>query len=232
MDLPHPPTEPTETTKPAEMATTPAGGQINADWGQLSQGIMCLTVFLCGTLETTNSAAFEEWHVVFRCGTVVRVADNDPEFPGYTPKSYRFPENTLEDASATEEVMADNKRVWEAQRSLPEPAGKPVRQAYAKMLSQGYPYPGGPTSDRSTRPTGVQTEADGLLWTVFWPGLDRTGKVYNLAFSQQGPGTAVVAGGDLRRYDYMFPEVAAVISKDLKVWTYGPDKTFSDKHPL
>jgi len=212
----------TNPAAPPARSTTPAGGQVNADWGQLKEAIDCYAVLLAGALTPGNTAS----HVVFRCGTIVRVAGDDPEFGGYAGAKYKFPDHRLEDASTVAEIMADNARVWEAQRVIPGAAGRAIRQAFERLISQGYPYPGGPPADRSPVQTGISSDALGEFWLVYWPNLDEGGHVHNMAFSKKGPLAAACVGGELRRYDYMFPEVAAVFTPDMMAWTYGPDGKF------
>lgn len=210
-----------------KLCTTPAGGQLNSDWPQLADAIDALAVVVHG-MPTTGICANKEWHIVFRCGTVVRVTDADPEFAGYAGTGYKFPDRGGDDglASTVANVMADNTLVWDKQKAFPEPAGGAVRRAYAKLVRQGYPYPGGPESDRTPVSTGVSLSGTGTLYMVFWPNLDPIGRVYNLSFSADGLERAAIQGGTLRRYDYMFPEVAAVISptapgtEPMRIWSY------------
>jgi hypothetical protein len=229
-------------TKEARLAPilglTPAGGQINSDWADLCDALVGLTLFLddVAAAAETSGLKMTDWHVVFRCGTMVRIFATDPEFPGYDASNYRFPgsECDADQKETVKAIMADNVKVWENQKVIPGVGiGKAVRQAYAKMLGQGYPYPGGPAADRSAVPTGIEIiNADTSnkkdtdpLWFVLWPNLDALGHVYNLAFAPVAM-TACALGGTLRRYDYMFPEVAAVFTPERVMWAYGPDKVF------
>jgi hypothetical protein len=233
----------------ATLGTTPAGGQVNADWGQLREGIACLAVFLAAAAPPEKASASpssearpREWHVVFRCGTVARVAEADAEFMGYEQSGYRFPDHRLEGfedlkgeesmASTVEAILADNAKVWEAQKAFPGEVGRAARRAYTRLVAQGYPYPGA-SAARSPVFTGLSSAAAdaGPLWMVLWPGLDTKGRMYNLAFASKGE-RACHLGGELRRYDYMFPEVAAVITPELAVWTYGTGGRFSDQNEL
>jgi hypothetical protein len=208
---------------------TPAGGQINVSWGESTDAIRCLATFLSNAVDVDVN---DEWHVVFRCGTVVRVSPTDKEFGGFDDGEYEWPEHRSEHTDTVSDVMDDNKLVWSNQRKIPGPAGKAIRQGFAKMIKLGYPYPGGDISDRYGIPTGVEIKPCGMLHIMFWPNLDKTNRVYNVAFSTKGLHVAVDIGGELRRYDYMFPEVAAVFSPRIVAWSYGPDGSFSDKHPL
>ena len=202
------------------LGTTPAGGQINADWEDLPLGIVGLREIFLAAERSSGPAQVECSFVMFRCGTVAQVRPSDLEFSGRPERG--FPEHRPEDASTVSEILVDNARVWEAQRAFPEPAGKVVRQAYGALAAQGYPYPGGPDSNRTAAATGFETEREGELVLVFWPNLDPAQRVCNLAFARPGTdvGSAVAAAGTLRRYDYMFPEVAAVVMPDGTLWAY------------
>lgn len=222
---------PAEPTRPP--TKTPAGGQINADWGDLGLGVEAFALFVrSGALDVEEN---KDWHVIFRCGTVVRVVSGEPEWGGYSSAAprYEFPEHRVDEKDTVVDIMADNELVWNAQCSLaPPPVGRAVRQAFAKLVGQGYPYPGGPPSDRSPIPSGVVDETVGMLWHVYWPNLDRAGRVFNLAFSMKGAAVAAMLGGELRRYDYMFPEVAAVLTPALALWKYNAEGVFAEAPAL
>lgn len=199
---------------------TLAGSQINADWPELPLAIIALEAWLASARSTLPPDRRRASHVVFRCGTVAQVAPGDPEFSGYLDSAYAFPGEHPQHASAALDVMDDNARVWEAQRSLPEPAGKAARQAFALLVAQGYPYPGNASSVRGGKRSGCKFEDAGELLFVFWPALDPRMRVWNLVFGKTDPRGAVDAAGDLRRLDYMFPEVAAVFTADGALWGY------------
>ena len=228
----------------------PPQGEVKADWLDLDVGVEAFTVFIrSGTLDASSNT---EWHVIFRYGTIARVVDADPEWSGYGsvgPLGYKFPTHTplalgwaqslarasalsgslaqVEDQSTVANIMADNELVWAAQsRALPPAVGAAVRRAYAKLIGHGYPYPGDSLSDRDPVPSGIVDETLGAHWHVYWPNLDETGRVFNMVFSKTGGGTASVLSGDLRRYDYMFPEVTAVLTPALALWKYDADGVF------
>jgi hypothetical protein len=224
---------------------TPAGCNENVNWASFRDAVAGLFVFLNG-IPTEHIP----WHVVFRCGTVVAFNSlAEAEFAGYdagdsaqTP-AYVFPEHRVADARVVSRIMDDNRRAWEAQRELPGDVGHAIRIGYAKLVKQGYPYPGGPRADRTPIDSGVALEAkqpgDSMrrLWFITWPNLsDGAGwdslKIFNLALSEHGAEVAVVEGGDLRRYDYMFPEVGAVITPENALWTYSPSGAFELVTPL
>jgi len=195
------------------IATTPAGSQINCDWELLNVAIDALVSFL-------KAVGAEEPYVVFRCGTVVRVGDGDVEFKGYKNSDYRFPETDEKHADTVKQIMRDNARVWAVQKSLADASvSLAVRKAFATLVRQGYPWPG-PGAER----WGQQTRPGSPLLLVHWPELDSRGRVFNLGYGPDSE-AQILAAGDLRRQDYMFPEVAAVVlpGERLAVWRYeGP----------
>ena len=99
----------------------------------------------------------------------------------------------------------------------------PARQAYAKLVCQGYPYPGGPAADRSQIPTGVVDETAGMLWHVYWPNLDKSGRVFNLAFSKKGGSPRFTAG----RVRPVLPPRAAHPAKVRRARRYGGSSKLS-----
>ena len=102
---------------------TPAGGQINVSWGESTDAIRCLATFLSKAVDVND-----DWHVVFRCGTVVRVSPTDKEFGGFDDGEYEWPEHRSEQTDTVSDVMNDNKLVWSNQRKIPGPAGTAIRQ--------------------------------------------------------------------------------------------------------
>lgn len=216
---------------------TPAGAQMNSEWNHLREGVGALCVFL-------HPLPLQEigWHVIFRCGTVAnvlrpfirpsgeRTAPNDTEFAGYDTPLYDFPDDDAQDDGATvDKILEDNRKVWESQRKIPGDAGRAVRCAYQRLIEQGYPYGGTPEADRSPVDTGILIEPAGRFWIVNWRnlGVGQPAPVFNICFSAKAALAAGVAG-DLRRSDYMFPEVAAAIAPDHTLWMYGPDGTFGE----
>lgn len=207
----------------AKQMITPAGVRAHSNWPELGDAIDGLMFFLLG------AGGAPEAHIVFRHGTVVRVGAADPEWGGYADGAYAFPEHriTAESADLTrrtiEKIKRDSRKVWAAQSSAPEPVRGLIRRGFAALLAPGYPYPGTPASDRAARDAGVRAPA-GAMHFVSWPNHDtgaRASRTYNVVFAA-GPAEAAQAGGDSRRYDYMFPEVAAVITPGLERWDCRP----------
>src|SRR5688572_20011088 len=199
---------------PAEiLATTPAGGQINCDWESLNVAIDALVALLIKT-------GAHDTHVVFRCGTVAQVDDDSAEFKGYDGSTYAFPDCNKMFARTVRLIMEDNCRVYDAQRSLGNAVvSRAIRQGYSALIRQNYPFPG-----PDARRWGQKTDIAAPLLLVHWPGLDTRSRVFNIALGKDAE-LAVSATGDLRRSDYMFPEVAAVIvpkgGSKLEVWRYS-----------
>jgi hypothetical protein len=206
-------------------ALTPAGSQINSEWPMLKNARRFLKLLLDDVIGQAG-APLPDWHAVFRCGTVVRVTGADSEFKGYESKSYKFPSNNFENNyAAVDLIMNDNAKVWDAQRVLPNPAGAVIRRAYAKMLSQGCVYAGDSLYSYKLTSSGMTATNGETLYFMHWPRFDSTGgKVFNLAFLKT---TKEGHGVSLRQYDYMFPEVAFLISPAAVVWEYGSDGQFA-----
>lgn len=221
---PLPPTgaDPNDPTAQAKQTCnlTPAGAKIRTEWVDRDAAIRGLEEFL-GQIPPLKN---KKCHVVFRGGTVVRVDDSDPEFSGFEPHTYRFPEHRAPNKEFIAECMHDNELVWCRQKNLPGDVGKVVRQGFARALAPGYPLPGCDISDRTCVPTLVK-RGDERLWLVFWPALDRTLLVFNLVFAK-AHANGVALAGELRRFDFMFPEVAAVFMSERERWGYDSTGVF------
>lgn len=206
-----------------DRAKTPAGGNEYATWGSFRDAVAGLFVFLEGVPPT-------HWHVVFRCGTVVRVdGPGRSGFVGYDDpaSSYVFPEHGAGDVQVVSKILDDNCRVWKTQSAIPGDVGRVIRAGYDALVRYGYPYPGGPPADRSPVDTGVRLGDNLRLWFINWPNLgDGSFIIYNLCLTDKDAGAAAVYGGALRRYDYMFPEVGAVITPERVLWMYSPTGAF------
>ncbi len=205
-------------------ATTPAGSQINSNWIDLERGAREFGSF-CALVYSQDDTTF----AIFRCGTVVAVRPEDrKEFTGYSADTYQFPFSPEADAKIVKRIMVDNRAVWDAQRRTgPAEISRAMRIAYGKMISDGYVYPGTARSGRSAIQLWDSPKGD-FLWQVYWPELQKD--VYNIVYGADRD-SALRAAGDLRRYDYMFPEVAAVITRGGAVWTYDAKGVFSAGTP-
>jgi hypothetical protein len=70
---------------------------------------------------------------------------------------------------------------------------------------------------RTAIATGVESEAWGMLWHVFWPESDPTGRTYNLVFARDGhPATENASA--LRGEDLCRQTPAAVLTPALALW--------------
>ena len=184
-----------------------------ACWGQLSEAL--------ADLQKAVELGFNPDFAVFDFGTLVITGENDDEFQGYTESNYEFPGHRIVSAGGgvactgtpvqAAEIAREtgaNAAVWDEQKKREGATGRVARQAYAKLIKSGYPYPGGGGSDRRT--AGV---LHGKLCAVHW-ALDRDNDgVFSTAFHSPGAGAAgdpSIIAGDLRRLDFMFPRVAAV----------------------
>jgi hypothetical protein len=211
---------------------TPTGADIMIDLPEFPEMLKRFGKFL--TVAVKKGGPFKDAQVIFWCGTVVRVALDDAEFEGYTAENYELPKHRIAKASRGK-ILENNKIAWESQKVIPGEPGKAIRQAYAKMLREGYIYPGGQPADRMAFPCEKTTEGDDkVLWQVYWTFFGD--RVFNLALvdmpnqdganTQSAMGSAATQGGGLRRYDYIAPEVAAVVFPDLTYWKYDADNKF------
>lgn len=228
--------DPAET--PHGRLMTPAGGQRNSDWEHLDGAVRAFALWRARAMPP----GAREAAVVFRCGTVARVAEGDAEFAGYVGSLYSFPDLGPSPERAAAEavpyVVADNARVWEAQKNL---GGGPlgaevavaVRRAYALALSRGAPYPDAADSECRPINTGIRAVGDLELWTVFWPARFPGGRVLSLSLVPPRSGArdaareAAAAANEHVMLDYMFPEVAAVVTPDGALWAYRSGNVFA-----
>jgi hypothetical protein len=161
------------------------------------------------------------YHIVFGCGTVVRVLLNDKEFKGYDGSFMEeWPlERIKDDAATIDEIFSDCKTEWYIQSRILDEidanASKAIRCAYETFIKDGFPLPG-QSSARVCVPMELSDQTE-LLWGIIWE--KRNYKVYNLIIGsdeniQQMTNTA----GELRRLDFMFPSVYAVITPQMKVY--------------
>lgn len=197
---------------------TPAGAQLNTNWPDLDDAVAAFVLALGAGAPTLTS------HVVFRCGTVAAVRENDPEFRGYVREHDCVFPLGVASPEIIDAIRADNRRVWEKQSAIPGAAGAAIRRGYALLMAAGYPFPREEGEWRGRR-TGVHMPAtDKELWSITRDATDP--RVTNLLLTNRSTGLGAV--GDLRRNDYLFPEVAAVITSDSRLWKYLPDGSFGD----
>jgi hypothetical protein len=176
----------------------------------------CLLAFMRRAVEQDEGTEpWTDWHVMFKCGTVCRLRSltDVAEFEGYDD-SYSFPEHRIQDGGPGAELFRGaNQRLWEAQRDTPGDPGLALRGAYHQLIRDGYPHPGTDQSDRFAVEL-EEPDAPNVASLVVWPNSDLD--VMNIVVTTDS-NSAVVVGGDYRRYDYMEPEVIAIISPALEV---------------
>jgi hypothetical protein len=157
--------------------------------------------------------AFNSYHVIFSMGTIVRIDrdESNTEFIGYTGEYVEdYPIYRI--SIDLDEIIADNIAVWESQKDVPV-YGRFIRSGYHSLISNGYVTA---TTDKVPVPCQDPSAHDDILWNVLWPELSPN--VTNLVISSSDdPVSAAVIGAELRRYDYMFPNVRALITPDLDI---------------
>lgn len=178
--------------------------------------------FLKGSISVykpkTEGDVFSDWHIVFSGGTIVRICSSNmygKEFQGYelcSEGSYqdKYPTHRLKSKADLKNILTDNIKVWNSQKdALPDMHGKVLRIAYDILIEDGYPYPGGEGSDRTAIPiTDPSLSNDSSAkWLILWPNRN----MYILNITDGTFNTALMLGGELRRLDFMFPKVYAVI---------------------
>lgn len=200
--------------------TTPAGGESFFEWRDLGKAKAELF-----TAPPANSN-LPRWAVMFRGGTVFRVAEADPAFKDFRA-NHDLPDHRFDGEMTAEQVHANNQKVWRAQQAFPGKVGRAVRQAYHRLITAGYPYPGTVRADRC-----IENIKDGS-WLVQWPSLDGEAAAwailaFNLVVIAAGGKTgASTMGAELRRYDYLFPEVASVVTPQGELWEYNSEGKFA-----
>ena len=195
-------------------------------------------------ISTTSSVTHDilsTYHVIFGCGTVVRVILTDEEFKGYDGSFMEeWPIERIENAetSIIDEIFSDCIIEWKIQSQILEEidvnASKAIRCAYETFIKDGFPRLGECSarvcvpmecSENTSKDTNENiSKSTNTLWGVMWK--KRTYKIYNLVLgSIEDIQQMTSTGGELRRLDYMFPSVYAVISPQLKVYFLRPDDT-------
>ena len=154
---------------------------------------------------------YGEWHAIFKGGTVAKIdpVQNVPEFQGYTD-SYRegYPVHRVS-SDALGDLLQANVDVWNRQKDkLDGDKGKALRIAYSMLISDGYPYPGGEGSDRIPIPITDPSMNPEPICMVIWSHRDPY--LHNIV--KGNVNVAVGLSADLRRYDFMMPEVYAIIN--------------------
>lgn len=181
------------------------------------------------------------WHVVFSFGTVVSIVlpqDLDSSWT-YTIELHRedYPFHRFRlDSHATSQL---DENLEEYNRTLevhPEQRDI-IRTAYRFLIKAGYPFPGNEGSDTITYRMGSMpikslkeprtNYYDGsedrlgdtaYLWGVSFPNLSADTILTFVDIDANDEATADTIGRDYRRYDFLIPRIAALISgTNLKV---------------
>ncbi len=152
------------------------------------------------------------WHVVFRCGTIVRVALDEglPEFQGYGEDS-TYPTARFKSAAAVDRMRARSSRAWAEQKETKGPLGQAVRVAYGVLNNARYPKLGAPESDRTVRRL-MDTQQGDTVWLGTWA---QAPAIASLATSRSPIAAHLQCGGQ-RRYDYIYPVVYGALTPELE----------------
>ncbi len=179
-------------------------------WVDIDEAFEIFIKFLTDSCRRKESPDIN-WHVVFSCGSVVRLNLSDEPFEGYADSSYNFPSHRLIEDAKEEDFIAENERIWNTQKREVGLPGKALRIAFKQFIDDGYPYPGGQPADRIAFP---MSEGEVKLWMITW--YNRNTLIYNLILETDMI-KACYLGGDLRKHDYIQPKVYAIVSPDLTV---------------
>ena len=185
-----------------------------ASWIKVNDATESFVRFLTTAVK---HAPLTDWHVIFSMGSVARVKPGVDNF-NLNANAYTFswPVNRLEDPNDKQKIILDNVKIFNhANANVTGDVGNALRAAYRMLITDGYPVPGTSGSDRIPIPIDDPTNmADGIFWMLIWN--NRHPMLYNITYGED-PAIAATVGGELRRHDFMFPRVHAIISRDLKI---------------
>lgn len=113
---------------PQRIMMTQAGATLHCGWGRLDDAVKKFAQWVRGFKQTGES------HVVFRCGTVVRVHTDDVAFTSFDSINYELP--GCDHAAVAERIMRDNKLVWMMQWALGDSGvSRAIRQGFQGLLT-------------------------------------------------------------------------------------------------
>jgi hypothetical protein len=173
------------------------------------------TDFLHKAVEVGGAFSKPEYHAIFSCGTIVRfmMSDPNPEFKFDKDHGYEVPKHRIKTEKERNAMINGNKSHF---KSVLEKANKDIHPiihtAYQRLVSDGYPFPGGAGADRSVYPFAVDTgfvyfsERDIMLFNMIVPAM-KADTMHKMS----------VMGGEARRMDYMAPELILLISPTLEI---------------
>jgi hypothetical protein len=159
--------------------------------------------------------------VMFSQGTIIVVSDDDGEFDsfnGYGAAYTRVLEDAINSKFVVEEIVQNNQKVFEEQRAYyaNTPFATIAERAYSTLINAGYPIPGGELSDRIIAPIKLPS-GESCKW-IRWHNLDVDGVYSTTATNDEM--IAVASAGDSRRRDFIWPEIAAIITADGTIHRY------------
>jgi hypothetical protein len=157
--------------------------------------------------------------VIFRCGTLVRVEDDDECHKRFTAQGFNEPklDAFLRDDFPShryfepdyDAVKAENTIDWLwSQHQRPPHIATACARAYGCLMRSGYPLPGGIGGDRITLPP-----ITGDVYSVVFQHLGAC--CATLVHNEHGDSIAAIdaLGADMRRTDYMMPKPYAYVDK-------------------
>lgn len=181
-----------------------------------------------------KKGALEFEHIVFRCGTMVRLDctethhtpitsfTEDAELDAFLRAD--FPGHRLKDVPY-EHVRFCNQAdlEWSLQTSYPEQC----RKAYGCLMRSGYPLPGGAGADRYVLTWDYDEETGSMTFMTIFPQLGPCCcGLFHLESMPEGVQnmdderllrSVDIETAETRRLDYMFPKPFAFVDKNLNV---------------
>ena len=161
------------------------------------------------------------WTAIFSFGTVVSfLADKAPIRAdwSFNPKA-DYPTHRVPEKKELKRIYAQNAKIYKDTLTKHATHNDVIQQAYKMLIGCGYPLPGGEGADTDTAPLCVR--GDKVLWAVGFPYLDNEGDfpIYSLAITDGVTplGEIDAFGREMRRWDFMFPRIHALITDDLNV---------------
>lgn len=159
----------------------------------------------------------KDYHVIFSFGTVVRL--NNVKLPEDYKLTYDgdFPTHRVKDEKEFfkqaeqryNHILENNSEYTDI-----------IKKGYYKLITSGYPYPGGEGGDSIYIPMDDFTENDKdifLIGVIFPQRGDLITIEYSESEDSQLLQKAHMIGRENRRYDYMIPKAYAIIEPNLNI---------------
>ena len=118
-------------------------------------------------------------HVIFRCGTAVRLDIEIEPFTGFDDEyTDDYPTHRVSEKTFTK-IMKENIHDWNWSQTTP--FAKEIAKAYAVLVDDGYPFPGGEGGDRITLPSSVDCQ----LTMVLFHHRRNAGAIFTLSYLKE-----------------------------------------------